>query len=68
MNQKLLKSYCFLIFSIQFVADFIEDKTTLDDRWHAGEVQGEMVVNIALAKSQAHICRWVSVSFNNMFS
>ena len=37
------------------MADFIEEKTAIDDHWHGGEVDGQMVVNIALATSQANM-------------
>ena len=40
------------------MADFIEEKTAIDDRWHGGEVDGQMVVNIALATSQANMYKW----------
>ena len=42
---------------LKVVADFIEEKTTIDDRQHCGEVDGQVVVNIALATSQANMYR-----------
>ena len=46
-----------IISLLKVVADFIEEKTTIDDRQHCGEVDGQVVVNIALATSQANMYR-----------
>ena len=42
---------------LKVVADFIEEKTAIDDRQHGGEVDGQVVVNITLATSQANMYR-----------
>lgn len=39
------------------VADFIDDKTTIDNRRHRGKIQDEVVVNIVLATFQANMFR-----------
>ena len=47
------KNYQFIcnenISLLKVVADFIEEKTATDDCGHGGEVDGQVVVNIALA-------------------
>ena len=40
---------------LKIIADFTEEKTAIDDHRHGGEVDGQMVVNIALATSQANM-------------
>lgn len=62
MTLFLLKC-CFLIFRIQVAAGFIENKTTLNDRRHAGEVPNEVVVNIIFAKSQANLYKPMNLLF-----
>ena len=39
------------------VADFIEEKTAIDDRRHTSVSDNEVVVNIAVANSHADMCR-----------
>ena len=42
---------------LKVIADFTEEKTAMDDRRHGGEVDGQVVVNIALATSPANMHR-----------
>ena len=47
-----------IISLLKVVADFIEEKTAIDDRRHGGEVDGQVVLNITPATSQANMYRW----------
>ena len=57
MNYKISQKYVLIAFSlcVQVVSDFIETKTVVDDRSHATLVNNEVLVNLALATSQADL-------------
>ena len=46
-----------IISLLKVVADFIEGKPPIDDRRHGGEIDGQVVLNITLATSQANMYR-----------
>ena len=57
MNYKISQKNVLSAFSlsVQVVSDFIETKTVVDDRSHATLVNNEVLVNLALATSQADL-------------
>ena len=64
MNYKISQKNVLSAFSlcVQVVSDFIETKTVVDDRSHATLVNNEVLVNLALATSQADLY-WLNSLF-----